>query len=264
MKTAELVTIFEDTQNRVHSTDELKKATIELIDATKVYQEDYISKKRVVKNDVGDLSVVQDTSFSCASKFDCEGKTVTVLNFANPHEPGGGVKRGAKAQEECLCRCSNLYDSISNDKVYTDYYGWNKELNGYLFSDRVIYSPGVLVIKDDEYVLLEEPFRVDVITCAAPYNVYGHDINVLKECYIRRIKNILEVAIGNDVDILILGAFGCGVFHNPPSLMAECFKSVLLDEKYACFFEKVIFAIPKPSAFDRNYDAFLQVLGGMI
>ena len=31
-----------------------------------------------------------------------EGEKILVLNFANPIEPGGGVHRGAKAQEEDL------------------------------------------------------------------------------------------------------------------------------------------------------------------
>ena len=33
---------------------------------------------------------------------------ILVLNLANPVNPGGGVRRGAKAQEEDLCRRSSL------------------------------------------------------------------------------------------------------------------------------------------------------------
>ena len=35
-------------------------------------------------------------------------KPILVLNLANPVNPGGGVRRGAKAQEEDLCRKSSL------------------------------------------------------------------------------------------------------------------------------------------------------------
>lgn len=39
---------------------------------------------------------------------DPKDRGVLVLNFANPVNPGGGVRRGAKAQEEDLCRKSSL------------------------------------------------------------------------------------------------------------------------------------------------------------
>ena len=37
-----------------------------------------------------------------------EEEKVLVLNFANAFHPGGGVRRGASAQEEDLCRKSSL------------------------------------------------------------------------------------------------------------------------------------------------------------
>lgn len=61
-------------------------------------------------------SVTNQDSFSAAVNIyeDFFGKTdvhlskILVLNFANPFHPGGGVRRGAKAQEEDLCRKSTL------------------------------------------------------------------------------------------------------------------------------------------------------------
>ena len=39
-------------------------------------------------------------------QFGNNSQNVLVLNMANPVNPGGGVRRGAKAQEEDLCRNS--------------------------------------------------------------------------------------------------------------------------------------------------------------
>ncbi len=40
-------------------------------------------------------------------------KPILVLNLANPVNPGGGVRNGAKAQEEDLCRKSSLLLSLA-------------------------------------------------------------------------------------------------------------------------------------------------------
>ena len=37
---------------------------------------------------------------------------ILVLNLANPVNPGGGVRKGTKAQEEDLCRKSSLFLSL--------------------------------------------------------------------------------------------------------------------------------------------------------
>lgn len=52
-----------------------------------------------------------------------ESKPILVLNLANPFHPGGGVKNGAKAQEEVLCRKSSLLLSLEsrNSEAYYKY-----------------------------------------------------------------------------------------------------------------------------------------------
>lgn len=48
---------------------------------------------------------------------------VLVLNFANPVRPGGGVRYGARAQEEDLCRKSTLLASLESEEAAPFYVG---------------------------------------------------------------------------------------------------------------------------------------------
>ena len=129
-------------------------------------------------------------------------------------------------------------------------------------SDSVIYSPGVTVFKtdDDWPVYLEEWFQVDVITCAAPYYNLNKrkpvSFDKLRNVFFERIRNIPEVAAANDADILVLGAFGCGVFNNPPELVAEVFYQLLIDMEYGKYFKKIIFAIKGREGDNPNLTAF--------
>ncbi len=56
--------------------------------------------------------------------FQKDGFPVLVLNLANPFNPGGGVRNGARAQEEDLCRKSSLLFSLKN-KEAQKYYKFN-------------------------------------------------------------------------------------------------------------------------------------------
>lgn len=60
---------------------------------------------------------------------------VLVLNLANPVNPGGGVRRGARAQEEDLCRKSSLLLSLESDTAQA-YYNYNQSLNTYMDQTR--------------------------------------------------------------------------------------------------------------------------------
>ena len=259
-KTSELINVFQDTQLIIENGPVLLRKTGESSQNTRQYPEGFVSQRKTVKSDSCHIICLEGTSFACAKRF-ADGKdNIAVLNFANPFEPGGGVCRGSRAQEECLCRCSNLYNTIRTPEMEASYYDHhNADRHNYLFSDRIIYSPRIVVFKDDStYERLSDPFIVDVITCAAPYNVFGNDIELLKSTYRKRLTNIFEVASENDVDVLILGAFGCGVFHNPPELMANAFTE-LIEQEYYKYFKTICFPLIK-SGISRNFEIFEQIL----
>ena len=180
-----------------------------------------------------------------------------VLNFASYNNPGGNFINGSKAQEECLCHESYLYNVL---KGRIGYYKINhKNKNRSLYTDRALYSPNVRFIRGDKDVFC------DVITCAAPNKTAAQkycnvsdeeNSKVLRD----RIDFILKIAKDNLVENLILGAGGCGVFGQDPYEVAQIFKE-LLTTKYKCF-DKVIFAIPDKKG--ENYIAFKEVLKDVI
>lgn len=260
MRTSELIQIFYDTQACIEHEPALINATEETKRLTKVYGEGFFSQRKRVKSQKYNVKTLEGYSLECARRFSETKDRIAVLNFANPYEPGGGALRGSRAQEENLCRCSNLYNSISMPEIIKQYYSYHTaNKKNYLFSDRVVYSPGIVVFKDDKsYERLADPFQVDIITCAAPYNVYGHDMGLLKSVYQSRLTNVFEVAAENDVDILVLGAFGCGVFRNPPELMAGMFRK-LIEETYYAYYKQICFPLVK-SAYTNNYEVFTGIL----
>lgn len=209
-------------------------------------------------DDTTKFMVVQDTSQAAIFKTKFDGK-MAVLNFASYKKPGGGYINGAMAQEESLCHCSNLYNVISNEKFMKNYYGYNNEhLNRGLYDSRIIYSPDIVFYNRDHSVSK----YCDVITCAAPnkkvaqqyQKVSDEEINmVMKD----RILNVLQVAVVNHVDVLILGAFGCGVFGNDIRMTARIFKRCLNEyHYYKNAFKLVVFAIPDTP----TYTIFKEVL----
>lgn len=266
MTSQDLIAIFKDTQKIISQNPCIKQQTLRTQADSQLYLEGYVSSLRQIKGKI-EAEVLENTTFQCARESQSSGMKIAVLNFANPHQPGGGVLRGAMAQEECLCRCSNLYNALAQPYFLKHYYQYHYQECDYFFTDRLIYSPNVTVLKSDDRVpqILNEPFLVDVITCAAPY-INGKILRTDQELlsiYESRIRNILEVAMANDVDILILGAFGCGAFHNNPSIMARAFANLLIRDKYAQYFQKIKFAIKRTGDFCENLCSFEEAFYGI-
>lgn len=166
----ELVACFQDTLEKSYC-DSLRQRTQRSVKSNRVYKEGFVSNAKH-RSWHTSIDVCAGTTFDIARKYRSSGK-IAVLNFANPEHPGGGVQLGAMAQEECLCRSSNLFACINDPNIFEDYYGYHRRLKNRFYSDRLIYTKDVSVFKDDSIVPQMMPkaewFAVDVITCAAPY-----------------------------------------------------------------------------------------------
>lgn len=172
-----------------------------------------------------------------------------ALNFASYKYPGGGFVKGSIAQEEALCHTSTLYNVISDSKFNKEYKFNRENTNNGLYRNWGIYSPDIIFPIDDY-----TETNCDILTCPAPnLSAYKGDKNTYKEYLEKRIKFTLDIFYNNSPEIIILGAFGCGVFGNEPGIVAKLFKKYLTEYNYG--FKKVIFAIPEGpnlQAFQRN------------
>ena len=270
----ELINIFNDTEKLCRSNEKLAASIKETIEHQYVVAE---SEKAIKKPEEhrfdtpAEVIVSQRRSFEAAKKY--SDKRVCVLNFASSTRVGGGVTTGAGAQEECLCRCSTLYFAIGDNetkkKFHDTHYRQLKSgrLNS-LYNDDCIYSPGITVFKSDielpKLMPENEWYNVDVITCAAPnLNSRYDNISIkdkdLRELHKKRARRILDIAVSEGEDVIILGAFGCGAFRNPPQIVAQVFAEVMQD--FLCHFETIEYAVFHTQRETANFDEFKKYLG---
>ncbi len=189
------------------------------------------------KFDQTQVQVSNETSLGAAIRFIDAGHKPLVLNFANGVTPGGGFQRGARAQEETLCRCSSLYWTLVGDPMYL-HHSYQGESDS---SDWAILSPDVPFICDDVQRPFDSVKRISVITSAAPYApAVGQPRS--RELLKRRIDRLLSISKSFRYQSLVLGAWGCGAFKNDPHQTAEDFYQALTTDFAGCFSE-VVFAI---------------------
>lgn len=235
--------------------------------------------ENIPRNIVNDVRVVNMDCLECAASY-ISGKRPLVLNMASYHTPGGGVLKGSSAQEEELFRRTNLFTALyPYHKKYADMFDIKCRENMYpldAFSDfGCIYTQSVTVFKGKEsegYKLLGyDQFKIDVITIPAirlpsikpDGTLSERDRQITKN----KIEQIFNVGANHENDILILSAFGCGAYGNPPSEIATLFKEVIESEKYYGVFDTIVFAIlDDKNAFkehnkEGNFKVFNDILG---
>jgi len=186
-----------------------------------------------------------------------------IVDNASERVAGGGWRGNNVAQEESICRCSNLGWYLENYVIYD-----NGERSPYpLTKYQCIYVPAVCVFmkrnekasqnafgRDITFDLLEEKdwYFVDVIAIPAirhpviPYSVSDRNLMMLK------IRAMFLLAKKYNRTCLILGAFGCGVFKNPPEEVAKMFNIVM--KEFPIFY--CVFAV----LGEKNFSVFKNLI----
>jgi len=173
-----------------------------------------------------------------------------VLNMASRSNPNGGYQTGAAAQEENLTRRTNLFQCL--DDPYQNNAGkkWSYPLPEF----GGVYSPGVCVFRRAEskgYAFMTQPDYLAIISVWAykdpptesnpstgELRLSGNIIRHFK----KKMTAILNIALDNGHDSVVLGAFGCGAYGNPPNHIALLFKEVIMGDFKGCF-SHILFAI---------------------
>lgn len=239
---------------RMHTEQMQEKYAQEIkaaIENTKIYNTDFKSKISITNQEMK-ITVEELDTVHAGNLYSGNGKTA-LLNFSSYKNPGGMFIKGSKAQEECLCHASYLYNVLL--QMDKNFYEWNRQHKGRaLYLNRGMYSPNIL------FQYEESLFHCDVITCAAPNKLAAQRTQKVSEqentkALQSRIAFVLDIAKENQVDTLILGAYGCGVFGQNPTEVAKLFQQYL-QSSHKCF-GRVVFAIPRGK--DGNLEAFQKV-----
>ena len=276
MSIEENVAVFLDTKKIVKSNKKLltsvQKSNIEQKIISENDKLEIANLKKYSEN--AKVVISKKRTYEAASFY--KGMKTVVHNFASALNPGGGVIRGANAQEESLCRCSTLYFNLNTEKMLKEFYVPHRKLGNFINNDDIIFTPSVTVFKSDTIKpeLLNENnwYYVDVITCAAPNlrdnfydmnnHIYGDNNSIddmrLLEIHEKRLRRILDVAVSENEEVVILGAFGCGAFMNEAKIVALAAKNVLKDSLKA--FRNIEFAIFCNPKDDYNYRIFESIL----
>ena len=220
------------------------------------------------------IAVVNDDCLALARRLHATDPTddICVLNMASSRNPGGGVWGGAGAQEEYLFRCTDYYRFLYQYANNFDPQVYHVQRNAHhrypldpLYGG--IYSHGVTVFRDTEangYALLDSPVRLNFVAVAAFH--FNERCDAIPQPYVEptkdKIRLMLRLAANNGQRRLVLGAFGCGAFHNEPHHMAQLFRQVIHESEFQGLFTSISFAVIEDHNSTNNYTAFRDVLEG--
>lgn len=272
----QLIEIFEDTRKWCQQENTLIQAVEQSVQGTKLYkEEEYPEIPEMETGAKTSITVTPYRTLQAAQLLYKENpeRKIAVHNFASGTNPGGGVTKGSSAQEECLCRCSTLYPVLKMPVLWENYYKFHRERHDTKYTDTCIYTPEVVVVKTDTEMPMrlskEEWYRVDILTCAAP-NLRSYPPNDVRfrqtikvsdkellEIHKKRARHMFAIAVANKVDVLVLGAFGCGAFQNKPEIVARAYKEII--EEFQGRFQQIEFAVFCTKKDTRNYDVFRRV-----
>ncbi len=258
------IVIFQDTMLQCEKDSKLSENVKSSIERTVLYKNPIKITKQPQFEDTA-ITVTSERTFECARRLkeQYSENRIGALNFASATNAGGGVKNGSSAQEESICKCSTLFKCLDTEYLFENFYQFHRKRHNTRYTDSCIYTPDITVIKtDDEFskpLLTEQWFKLDVLSCPAPnLNAVNITEDELFEIHKKRGTHILNVAVENGIEVLVLGAFGCGAFRNNPKTVSKAYREILKDFKG--YFKEVCFAVYCSPKNDRNYQTFKNIL----
>ena len=220
------------------------------------------------------ISTINNDCLLVAADLVRQGYNPVLLNMASGGHPGGGVENGARAQEETICRRTTLAASIFmfSESAAAKYGLQHKSGPNYPMQRNfgAVYSPQVTVFRagaETDYAILDEPFQIGVVSVAAinknkfpehflPDGTFSQSAITI---VLNRIRTIYRVGLLHGHDALIIGAWGCGAFHNDPYQMAKLFRQTLDEPEFKDKYRTVVAAVIEDhNSGNRNYAAFKE------
>jgi len=182
------------------------------------------------------------------------GDDSAALNFANADFHGGGYYHGARAQEEDLCR---LLPQLIHSLEYVQYPIKQEE------GECLVTRGLVAVRKVFDYAICPSQGQINMLTAAMPCGDCGSPGSREWNATVNlRIRGVLWAARQAGFAKLVLGAWGCGAFGNPPDLVARLFREQLGSPEFRGSFSDIVFAIIDPRG-DGNFQPFLYEISQM-
>jgi hypothetical protein len=200
-----------------------------------------------------------------------------VLNFANAFGPGGGYVEGCSAQEENIFRRTDLHFSLDRSQTNSSGSRYTQQMsrlinaedpNPRVYMDFENNKHNVVIRgpESDGYkFLLENEVFPFVELRAAAWDLRAvrnlQEGTFIRDCR-RRIRAQLLTMKDNNVRCVVLGAFGCGAFRNPPSVVAEIYVEEI--SRMRADFDVIAFAIimspDNLNAFRDKFKLFTEPL----
>lgn len=228
----------------------------EIMDTAVMYSEPFHVLVDPMESITTEIRVENKDCVLAAKELIDTGYNPAMLNLADLYTPGGLVEYGSGAQEENLCRRSNLILSLyqfSHARIhqYPDLGLW-QNADQYPMDERYggIYSGIVTFFRGPESAgsqLEENPYNIPVISVAAlsgpRIGVDGMMLPEETEITLEKMRTIFRIGQAHFHDSLVLSAMGCGAFANPPAHIAKLFHQVIEEDEFKDKFKLIDFAI---------------------
>ncbi|RKF55836.1 hypothetical protein GcC1_200027 [Golovinomyces cichoracearum] len=178
-------------------------------------------------------------------------KPIPVVMPAHERRPGGDWEASVMLPEECLCRRSNLFATLTTPAA------GNAEISNYPIPARAgIYSANVVVFRGgpDKYETWKEYKALPIIS-VCPVQRPKLDISGKRYAFIQekelmteKIHTALRIAVWHKHTRLCIGTFGLGVgYQNPTEEVALMWRDALLyNPEFNGHFQDVVFAFESP------------------